>query len=122
MLKEIAFSEVERIYKNGEIGGVLYLYSDGTEAYIDDNAKWTDIVKHCDNGGKFAIETDIKKIKSDKGIKRYPIYFSAEDYDVAYVEMTRDEAELVYRVLKDANSQVSSLYAGHVSLGLDEAE
>lgn len=122
MLKKITFSEVERIYKNGEIGKVLYLYSDGTEAYIDNNAKWVNIARHFNNGGKFAIETDEKKIKSDKGIKRYPIYFSAEDYDVAYVEMTRDEAELVHRILKDANSQVSSLYAGHVSIGLDESE
>lgn len=56
MLKEITFDEVEKIWEDGEIGRVLYLYPDGTDAYIGNNDHWTDIIKHRDNGGKFAIE------------------------------------------------------------------
>lgn len=62
-----------------------------------------------------------KELKLDRGIRRYPILFSAEDCDIAYVEMTRDEAELVHRVLENANLQVSGL-VGSVSIDLDDAE
>lgn len=58
MLKEIEFDEVERMWERGEIGRVLYIYSDGSDAYVGDNDRWTDIVKHRDNGGKFAIENN----------------------------------------------------------------
>lgn len=56
MLKEITFKEVEQMWEDGEIGKVLYIYSDGTEAYVNDNDRWTDIINHHDNGGKFAVE------------------------------------------------------------------
>lgn len=56
MLKEIDFSTVEKMWEDGEIGRVLYLYPDETEAYVDNNDHWTDIIKHYDNGGKFAVE------------------------------------------------------------------
>lgn len=56
MLKEITFKEVEKMWEDGEIGRVLYIYPDGTDAYVDSNVCWTDLVKHRDDGGKFAIE------------------------------------------------------------------
>lgn len=56
MLKEITFKEVEKMWEDGEIGRMLYIYPDGTDAYICDNDQWADIIKHHDNGGKFAVE------------------------------------------------------------------
>lgn len=56
MLKEISFNEVEKMWEEGEIGRVLYLYSDGTEAYVGNDDRWTDLVKHHDNGGRFVVE------------------------------------------------------------------
>lgn len=54
--KNVTIDEVEEMLKNGEISKALYLYSDGTEAYIDENILWENLMNHYDNGGKFAIE------------------------------------------------------------------
>lgn len=69
MLKEITFDEVEKMWEDGEIGRVLYIYSDGSDAYVDDNDRWTDIVKHRDNGGSFAVECEHSQC----------IYFGSKD-------------------------------------------
>lgn len=63
MLKEISFNETETMLRNGEIGKALYLYPDGTEAYINENALWEDLMNHYDNGGKFAVEATGKNSK-----------------------------------------------------------
>lgn len=56
MLNEFTFDEVEKMWESGEIGRVLYIYPDGSDAYIDTNDHWGDLVRHIANGGKFAIE------------------------------------------------------------------
>ena len=61
------------------------------------------------------------ELEVDRSKRKYPIYFSAEDFDTAWVEMTRDEADLVYRVLEEANSQVCG-YVGSVSVGIGDEE
>lgn len=59
--------------------------------------------------------------QEDKGLdkkKKYPILFTGEDYCTTYVEMSRREALIVDRVLKEAVAQVKG-YCGRVYLELD---
>lgn len=94
MLKEIDFNAVEKMWKGGEIGRVLYVYTDKTEAYISNNDCWTDIVKHHNNGGKFAIEVTGKKFKVEivETYRRY-VEVEAEDEDTAYNDIDNQIAE-----------------------------
>lgn len=55
MLKEITFDELKKMWESGR---VLYIYPDGSDAYVDINDHWSDLMRHLDNGGKFAIEED----------------------------------------------------------------
>ena len=51
----------------------------------------------------------------------YPIRFCAEDEETVYVEMTKEEALVVSRVLKEANESISSRYCGSVSINIENA-
>lgn len=94
MLKEICFNEAEEMLRNGEIGKALYLYPDGTEAYISENVLWEDLMNHYDNGGKFAIEVTGKKFKVEivETYRRY-VEVEADDEDAAYNDIDDQIAE-----------------------------
>ena len=58
MLKEISYAQAEELWADGTISRVLYVYPDGTDAYIEENTSHIKLARHYKNGGKFAIEID----------------------------------------------------------------
>lgn len=57
MLERISYRKARKLCKKGEIGRVLYVYSDGTEAYADKADSCMNLKLHFERGGKFAVET-----------------------------------------------------------------
>lgn len=99
MLKEISLKEAEEMQDKGEIGRVLYLYTDGTEAYIDENVSHLHLTHHYKNGGKFAIEVENTNLKKKFIVEVEELYRWYTEVEAVNEEDARED---VYsRVLND---------------------
>lgn len=56
MIQEIGFHEVKYIWENKIDIPLLYVYPDGTDAYISKDVEFLLLLRHYKNGGKFAKE------------------------------------------------------------------
>ena len=55
-MKKMDWRDVEELHDKGELAGYYLLYQDDTEAQIERDYSWSDIVAHYESGGEFGYE------------------------------------------------------------------
>lgn len=55
-IQKVSFEEVVHLHNEGKLCGLLKLFDDNTECYLEDDYEWEDVVKHYECGGEFGFE------------------------------------------------------------------